>query len=389
MSALLKRRKLLEFALGSLYRRKGRNGAVLAVFTLIVALLFSILFLVNSLKAEVGLLLESSPDLVVQRLKAGRADLAPLDWAGRIGREPGVKSARPRHWGYYYDAFTKGNYTVMDVEGAPSTLPHLSGRLPRTPEEVALGRGVAMARRVEVGDDLALIDAKAFGVVFQVVGVFEARSDLLTNDLVVMTGEGAAAFLDSPPGFATDIAVAVHNPTEVEALNRKVSKLYPDARGLSRAQMKRTYDAVFDWRSGMLLAALSGGVLAFCVLAWDKATGLSAQERREIGILKALGWDTGDVLEMKFWEGFVMVTLALLMGLLISYLHVHLFDAALFGPILMGWSVLFPALKLTPQIDYLAIARVCLLVAVPYVVGTVVPSWKAAKADPDEVMRGG
>jgi hypothetical protein len=44
-------------------------------------------------------------------------------------------------------------------------------------------------------------------------------------------------------------------------------------------------------------------ILAFAILAWEKASGLSADEKREIGILKAIGWETGDVLKMKFWEG--------------------------------------------------------------------------------------
>ena len=48
---------------------------------------------------------------------------------------------------------------------------------------------------------------------------------------------------------------------------------------------------------------LSGALFAFIILAWDKATGLSAEEKREIGILKAVGWETSDILLMKFWEG--------------------------------------------------------------------------------------
>lgn len=383
-----RRVKILEFALGALWRRRGRNGAILAVFTLVVSLLFSLLFIVGSLKEEAARLLAAAPDLVVQRTWAGRHDLAPAAWAERIAREPGVGAVRPRLWGYYYDAFTRSNFTVMERGGAPALLPHLAGRLPEADDECALGAGVAAARSVSVGDDLVLIDARAVGVEFKVVGVFEAPSRLLTNDLVVLSRAGVAAFFSFPEGAATDITVTVRNPAEVDALARKIRRFFPDARPITRAEMLRTYDAVFSWRSGMLLAAFAGAILAFCVLAWDKATGLSAEERREIGILKALGWDTADVLALKLWEGVAVASLAVLAGLCISWVHVSYLQAAVLGPILRGWSVLFPPLRLVPRADGLVLAEACFLLVVPYVVATVIPSWRAAATDPDAVIRG-
>ena len=55
-----------------------------------------------------------------------------------------------------------------------------------------------------------------------------------------------------------------------------------------------------------MLTLFSAAVIAFCILAWDKATGISAEEKQEIGILKAIGWDTSDVLALKFWEGLII-----------------------------------------------------------------------------------
>lgn len=384
-AGLRKRQKLLEFALGALWRRKARNFAVVAVLILVISLLFSVLFVVGSLKAEAARMLENAPDLVVSRVWAGRQDLAPLDWAARLSAEPGVAQARPRYWGYYYDAFTKANYTVM--EGG-AEVEALEGRMPVSPDECALGAGVALARNVKAGEDISFIDANAVGVTFTVTGVFSDDSRLLTNDLVVMTTEGVRSFFSFPEGMATDVAVRVSNPAEVDALAKKAHRFFPDSRPITRKEMARTYDAVFDWRSGMLLVSLAGAVLALVVLAWDRATGLSAEERKEIGIQKALGWDTSDVLEMKFWEGFAIASLSLLAGFLLSWAHVFYLDALVLGPILKGWSTLFPPLRLVPSPDYLTIAEVSFLICAPYLAVTILPSWKAAKADPDEAIRG-
>jgi ABC-type lipoprotein release transport system permease subunit len=104
----------------------------------------------------------------------------------------------------------------------------------------------------------------------------------------------------------------------------------------------RTYASIFDWREGIVLALLSAAILAFAILAWEKASGLSAEEKREIGILKAIGWETGDVIKMKFWEGLLISLTAFLLGYVAAYVHVFHFAASLFEPVLKGWAVLYP-----------------------------------------------
>lgn len=128
-------------------------------------------------------------------------------------------------------------------------------------------------------------------------------------------------------------------------------------------------------------------LLAFMILAWDRASGLSADERREIGILKALGWDTGDVLVLKLWEGAVISVTAFLGGLLLAYLHVFVLGATFFEPALRGWSVIFPHHKLLPSIDPFSVAVLFLILVAPYTLATLIPTWRSASADPDSAMR--
>jgi ABC-type lipoprotein release transport system permease subunit len=161
----------------------------------------------------------------------------------------------------------------------------------------------------------------------------------------------------------------------------------PDTRPIVRDEILRTYSALFDWREGMVMVLLSGAVLAFIIVAWDKASGLSAEERREIGVLKAIGWETSDVMAMKLWEGLLVSVFAFLVGYLAAYLHVFAFSASLFAPVLKGWSVLYPQFALTPSVDGFQVFTLFFLTVFPYALATVVPVWRAAVADPDAVMR--
>jgi len=71
----------------------------------------------------------------------------------------------------------------------------------------------------------------------------------------------------------------------------------------------------------------------------------------------------------------------------LAYAHIFLFSSIIFEPALKGWSVLYPAFKLTPAISADQIATLFFLTVIPYTVATIVPSWRAATIDPDSVMR--
>jgi len=382
---------ILDFTLKSLLRRKSKNAGLVFVFTFIIFISASILFLVYSFKHEALLILKGAPELILQKMVAGRHELTPVSVADEVVQMPGVSGATPRYWGYYYDGVVKANYTIMassDKTGEPNRL--LKGRLPGRDDsrEAAVGRGVAKAWFLDIDSEIVLQSASGSPMTFRIVGIFEADSELLTSDLIVISPRDIKKLFLMPDGAATDIVVSVANETEAPVVARKIRDRFPDMRPILRSEIIRTYDAVFGWRSGLILTMFSGALVAFFILAWDKATGLSADEKKEIGILKAIGWETSDILEMKFWEGLVISLTSFLLGVILAYAHVFFFGASFFGPALKGWSVIYPEFRLTPFINTYQIATLLTLTVIPYIAATIIPSWKAAITDPDEIVRG-
>jgi len=382
---------VLDFTLQALLRRKFKNFGIVVVFTFIVFITGSILFLSYSFKREALLILKGSPELIVQRMSAGRHELIPVKFSGHISGIPGVSSVEPRYWGYYYDSLVKANYTVVAASDEVSGNNRMiRGRLPGKDETgvAAVGRGVAKARFVDQGGTIALLSSSGDLMEFRVVGIFESESELLTADLLVVGRPDVIKLFVMPAGMATDLAVSISNETEAPVIAGKIRAEFPDTRPILRREIIRTYDAVFGWRSGLIVTLFAGALVAFIILAWDKASGLSAEEKKEIGILKAIGWETSDILEMKFWEGLVISLSSFLLGVILAYLHVYFFGASLFAPALKGWSVIYPDFRLTPFIDPYQIVMLLVLTVIPYIASTIIPSWKAAITDPDEVVRG-
>jgi ABC-type lipoprotein release transport system permease subunit len=376
MSLVERHRNILDFAISSLARRWKKNLALLAVYTFTVFVLASVIFFTEAVKREAREVFRGTPEMVVQRLTAGRHDLVPQAYVEELGRITGVRDVRGRLWGYYYEPSTGANYTLV-----------ASGEPPVQPGTVAVGRGVARTLFAETGDLLPLKSARGEYVSFEVSRVFPSESELVSADLIEMHPEDLRALFGMPEGFYTDVTLKVRNPNEVVVVADKIRRLLPDTRPILRDEILRTYDSVFDWRSGLLLVIFAGAASAFVIFAWDKATSLSLEERREMGVLKAVGWETSEVIAMKSWEGIVVSLAAFLAGVLAAYLHVFVSSAALFAPVLKGWAVLYPRFELVPHVDPYQILALFFLTVVPYTVATVVPSWNAATVDPDLIMR--
>jgi ABC-type lipoprotein release transport system permease subunit len=378
MNAWIEKQKyLIDFTLSSLARRKAKNLGLLLVYALIVFLLASVMLFTHALRQAATQVLAGAPEIVLQRMVAGRHDLIPPGYLERIGRIRGVQEKEGRLWGYYYDPVVKANYTFM----VPNHQEIAAGTL-------FVGAGMARARGLAVGNLISFRSYSGQLFSFTIAGILPSDSELVSADLVLLSEADFRAFFSIAAGHFTDIALSVANPLEVRNIASKLAQQFPDARPILRAEILRTYESVFNWREGIVLALASLAILAFAILAWEKASGLSADEKREIGILKAIGWETGDVLKMKFWEGALISQAAFLIGYLAAYLHVFRFSSSLFAPVLKGWAVLYPRFELSPVIDGFQVATLFFFTVFPYAAATLVPIWRAAITDPDAVMRG-
>lgn len=381
--------QILGYALVSLGRRWAKHVSLVMVYALVVGLMSSVLFLTASLRYETHQVLSDLPALWVQKLAGGRLIPMPRAFADSLRNIRGVRKVIPRTWGYAFDAPTGAVFTIVGFDSAWVGMPQLStafaGKL--ADGEAVCGTGFLALRGLRVGEALTLQDSEGEIRSFRIVGSFEAASDLLTKDLVVLSSASAAQLIGLPEGYMTDVALDIPNPLETDNIGRKIDRRFGGIRVVTLGQLQSTYQTLFSWRGGIFLFGALVVIPAFLMLAWDRATGLDAEERRELGILKGIGWGIPDVLWLKVAEGLAVSLTATLLGMVLGFAHIFLLDAVLLKPFFVGWSVLYPAYELTPYLqvgDFLVIG---LLSIAPYLVAVLIPAWYGAMTDPTESLR--
>jgi ABC-type lipoprotein release transport system permease subunit len=393
-SGLRKHLNILDYTLMSLWRRRLKNLSVLLVFAAVIFLVASFELVTQALTETAALALRSVPEITIQRLSAGRQVPVPVAYLERLHGIFGIRDIVPRIWGYYFDEVRGANYTVMGIDSrrmpqaAKLDLALAQGGMP-SPEErgkAVIGQAVQTELREKGSSLLSLFRPDLSQASFTVAGVFAPATDVLTSDLIVLHLEDGRDLFQISPELVTDFLVYISNPDEVDTIAKKIAAALPDARVLTRARISRTYRAVFGWRSGFASVCLLTALAAFVIFAWDKASGLSPEERREIGILKILGWETADILAIRFWEGLLVAGLAFSLGCTAAYIHVAFYDASLFSPVLLGWSVIRPSLRLVPSPELANFLLIFCCSVLPYLVATIIPAWRSASVPADSAL---
>ena len=237
MAWIEKQRNIIDFALSSLFRKWGKNLALLVVYTVIVFILASIFFFTGSIKKEASLILQASPEIVVQRIVAGRHDLIPANYIPAISTMPGVRGVTGRLWGYYFDPSTGANYTVV-----------VNDKDKRRSGTIAIGQGVARTLNVKKGDLIPFQSSQGTYVSFEIEEVFSSESELVSSDLIEMSAEDFRTLFGISKGYWTDLVLEVRNKNETVTVANKIKRSLPDTRPILRDEI-----------SGPIIPSLTGG----------------------------------------------------------------------------------------------------------------------------------
>lgn len=388
--------KLVEFALTSLSARKGKYTFIAIVFTFLIFLSSSVFYITSSLQKEAKYAISNMPDIVVERQIAGMKQLINKSRIDRIVQIPGIDYVEPRIWGLYHFEYLRSNLTIIGVDVYAENRQNLLSRVATGENATALLSNNSMVTGYKLAKTLkSIYNSYAYSfqtpngdiVVMNIGGTFRTSSQMTSNDTVLMKPEIAAKILGIPDNKATDIAVYVPNAEETDNVAQKIVSIFPDTICVTKAQMKAAYQNMFDYKKGIFLLLFSTCILTFLMIVYDKLSGLGVEEKKEIAVLKAMGWTVSDILKVKFYESAVIAAISFLAGNIISLLYVYLLHAPFLRNVFMGYAYLKPDFNLAFQVNGAPVVTVFLLTVPLYFAAVLIPTWRSAVTDASESIR--
>jgi ABC-type lipoprotein release transport system permease subunit len=365
---------------------------VALVLSTLIFLLTSVFFISNSIKHELQSTVDALPEIIVQKLGGGRHYDIDTSVVDEILEITGVSSASERVWGYYYFENAGVNFTLVGIdefeEQYKKSFVSAAKELDFSKPTMMLGDGVKSVMDKNYYKEYFNF-IKQDGTLKRVdIGeVFSGDTELESNDVIVMSKDDAREIFNMSKNMATDIVVKVANEDEIATVASKIKLLHPDVRVITKDDIKISYQNIFDYKSGIFLALFVVSLFTFFIIIYDKLSGLSSEERREIGVLKAVGWSVSDVLKEKFYESFIVSFFSYMSGVILALFFVYILKAPLLQNIFTGYSQLKTSFSLPFVFDIQTLFLIFFLSVPIYVAATIIPSYRGATLDADEVMR--
>jgi ABC-type lipoprotein release transport system permease subunit len=359
------------------------------------------LALSQGLQAEAEASARLGADLYVSGSQYGRPVPIPLRAANMIRRIDGVTEVVPRIVG----AIALGRDHVQTVlvglppEHAAAWADCIDGDPPqtRTLNELVIGTSLAHQLHLKIGSMLLPFyrNDRQGAHTSRVVGVFKPDAPLWQAKMILTTFDTASAIFDQED-TATDLLVWCR-PDALSsvrlAIERELLFSTSPKGGVIRPSVTGRDDLLALLPSGLLhregvfnLHFVVAFVIGILTLLVTSGIGLG-ERRREIGILKATGWQTDEILLRGLVESLSLSLAGACAALLLAWVWLRFLNGYGIAGLFLEGADLKPDFSVPYRLTPTPLVLAFLLSFAIVLTGTLYSSWRAAATPPREAMR--
>ena len=379
-----------------LVKHKSKHFAIFLISIFIVFLTSSILFIKNSLQKEISQALENQSDFIIQKTIANKIKDIDTSLIDEFYEINGVSKVTQRVYGQYYFMPENVYFTIIGIDFFEETtnqdlkelLNFLNISKFLEKDSMIIGNGVK-----KVLDKYAYFDSYDFKLEnensknIKIFKDLPKEANLIANDLIIMDINIAKKILDIKPDFATDIILDVPNPLERQNVKEQILLKESNIRILQKDELKKEYENMFNYKGGIFLILFIVVIFTFILVLYQRYSMISSNDKREIGILKAVGWSIKDIIKLKIIENFIVAFMAFIIGVIFAYIFVFILQAPILKNIFIGFSNIKNDFILNQNIKISNLITLFLFFMVPFLSAVLIPVWKIAVIDATKSMK--
>ena len=341
-------------------------------------------------------LIDGKPELIIQNMQGGKAVNTPLSWADEILEIDGVGQVYPRLFGTYFfeqgrDFFTLVGFSLLEESydsEIQSIIDGVDFKSFQNQEGIYVGLGVQkLLRSHYYTDSFSFFYGSGKKLTLPILGHFSKKSQLETNDLILLSKQSIRLILNIDENFATDLVANIPNPAEKVIVATKVRELFPNARILDIVDLKVNMKRNYDIFGGTFFALFLLPLVAFLILFYTKISALTEKGRSQVAILRAIGWEIPLVMSWHLFNAFFIASLAYMVGVLCSYFFVFTLNAPGLSQLFLGQANLSASFNFTAVIPLETLFYLFIVTVFPYTLASVIPIYRSSIVSPLEVLR--
>jgi putative ABC transport system permease protein len=392
----MKNSVLFNFLFLLLSKHKSKHIAIFVISILIVFLSSSVLFISTTLKKEIFSTLENQSDFVIQKINSGKTLYTPVSWVEDFREINGVENAQQRVYGQYYFMPENVYFTIVGVdlfeEAASKNIKELLVQLNISDflqkDSMIIGNGIK-----KIFGKYHYFDSYDFKLAnndLKEIKIFKdlpKEANLVANDLIIMDINLAKEILNIQENETTDIILNVPNNLERQNVKEQLILKHANTRILQKEALKKEYENMFNYKGGVFLILFIVVILTFTLILYQRYSMISLGDKKEIGILKAVGWSIKDIIKLKIMENFIIAFIAFIIGCILSYIFVFIFNAPILKNIFIGSSNMQNDFIFNANIDFSTVITLLLFFIIPFLSAILIPVWKVAIIDSTESMK--
>ena len=385
----------IHFLLLLLVKHRSRHLATVLIATLLLALLGSVLFISRSISHDMMTTLQQQSDFVLQRLHAGERTDMPQSWQYDVEEIAGVSEVTPRVYGTYYVAPQQKHFLIVGVDffdnqssaALKEIMETLNLKTFLSHDSMYLSEGIRNYFKAHYYDDyyeFRLSNGRMKKVF--IAGTFTPQSNILSNDMIIMPIDLAREILNMEPSSLSDLSFNVPNMAEWDTVKTKLYLMHYDVRVITKEEIYSAYTRLFNYKGGFFLVLFLITLITFMLILYQRYSMVYSSEKKEIGIMRAVGWSIHDILALKFLETLLLILISYVAGICIAYIYVYIFHAPLLQQIFLGSENLTNAVTFAPSIDAGVLSTLFLCFSVPFMAAVLIPVWRLSIIEPKEAM---